>query len=116
MNNFVLDSVKRAENYVKIERNLEILYGYGNTMTIELTKPLHLDMGEVNFIDEAMGAYSTTAHITDDLFANKMAFFIVLNYPSYSLKEKKELCDKWTRQDWAYARLGDMFPSRIPAE
>ena len=116
MTNFVLDSAKRFETYKKIERDLEILYGYGNTMTIKLMEPLHLDMGEVDFVDEAMGAYSTTAHIADDLFANKMAFYIVLNFPSYSLAEKNALCDKWTRQDWAYARLGDKFTSRIPAE
>lgn len=116
MNNFLLDSIKRAEAFDKIQRDLEIIYGYGNTMTLALMEPLHLDMGEVDFVDEAMGAYSTTAHITEDLFANKMAFYIVLNFPSYSLSEKKELCDKWTRQDWAYARLGDRFTSRVPAE
>ncbi len=116
MTNFVLDSAKRFETYKKIERNLEILYGYGNTMTIKLMEPLHLDMGEIDFVDEAMGAYSTTAHVKDDLFANKMAFYIVLNFPSYSLAEKKQLCDNWTRQDWAYARLGDRFTSRVPAE
>ncbi len=116
MNNFVLDSAKRAESFGKIQRNLEILYGYGNTMSVALLEPLHLDMGEVDFIDEAMGAYSTTAHVTEDLFANKMAFYIVLNFPSYSLSEKKTLCNEWTRRDWAYARLGDMFTSRVPAE
>lgn len=114
--NFIVDTVALEKAYKKIERNLEILYGYGNTITIELLEPLHLDMGEVDFVDEAMGAYSSTAHVTDDLFANKMAFYIILNFPSYSLKEKTEKAASWTRKDWAYARLGDKFNSRIPAE
>lgn len=91
MQNFVADSAKRVVAFNKIQRNLEILFGYGNTMTIKLLEPLHLDGGEVDFIDEVMGAYSSTAHISEDLFANKVAFYTILNFPSYSLKEKKKL-------------------------
>ena len=33
----------------------------------------------------------------------------------YTLKEKEELGPKWTRIEWAQARMGDMFSSRVPA-
>ena len=78
-------------------------------------EPLHLDMGEIGFIDNVMGAYSPSAHLTEDLFENKLAFYVALNFPAYSLSEKTKNADTWSRLDWAYARMGDLFISRIPA-
>ncbi len=85
-------------------------------MTVKLMEPLHLDMGETSYVDNIMGAYSPSSHLTEDLFQNKMAFYIALNFPSYSLTEKSENAANWSRKDWAYARLGDMFISRVPAD
>ncbi|MBN2777644.1 MAG: hypothetical protein JXR36_08370 [Bacteroidales bacterium] len=116
IDNFISDPVELSVAYNKIERNFEILFGMYNTMSIKLMEPLHLDMGEIHYIDNIMGSYSPSSHLTDDLFANKMAFYIALNFPSYSLKEKSEKSVEWTRQDWAYARMGDMFISRVPAD
>ena len=48
------------------------------------------------------------------MFANKIAHICVLNFPHYSLEEKNTLGKDWTRQEWAYARLGDVFSSRVP--
>ncbi len=114
--NFIADSSELETAYFKIERNFEIIFGLFNTMTVKLMEPLHLDMGEIHYVDNIMGAYSPSSHITEDLFQNKMAFYIALNFPSYSLKEKSENAANWSRQDWAYARLGDVFISRVPAD
>jgi hypothetical protein len=116
IDNFVADSAGLLVAYSKLERNFEILYGYYNTMNVKLMEPLHLDMGEIHFVDNVMGSYSPSSHVTEDLFANKLAFYVALNFPSYSLKEKSENADKWSRLDWAYARMGDAFISRVPAE
>ncbi len=114
--NFEADSAKLFANYSKLERNFEIIFGLNNLLSLKLNEPLHLDMGEIGFVDMAMGAYSPSAHFDEDMFLNKIAFYIALNFPSYSLKEKTELSEKWERLDWAYARMGDMFISRVPAE
>lgn len=116
IDNFIADSAGLLVAYNKLERNFEILFGYFNTMTVSLMEPLHLDMGDIHFVDNVMGAYSASSHLTEDLFANKLAFYVALNFPSYSLKEKSENADKWTRLDWAYARMGDVFISRVPAD
>jgi len=114
--NFIADSTNLMIAYNKLERNFELLYGSYNTMTVKLMEPLHLDMGEIHFVDEIMGAYSPSSHLNEDLFANKLAFYVILNFPSFSLEEKINNADKWSRLDWAYARMGDLFISRIPAE
>ncbi len=67
-------------------------------------------------MDEQFGALDPFAHFSDDMFASKIAFTTLLNFPFYTLEEKNELGKTWNRQEWAYARLGDLFNARIPAE
>ncbi|MDY0279268.1 MAG: hypothetical protein RBR35_01750 [Salinivirgaceae bacterium] len=61
------------------------------------------------------GAYNVGAHLWDDFYKNKIAFVVALNYPNYSLEQKNELGEKWSRKEWAYARMGDLFIARVPA-
>ena len=63
-----------------------------------------------------MSGYSPLAHFSDDMFANKLAFITIINFPHYSLEEKNRLGKEWTRQEWAMARMGDVFTTRVPAE
>ncbi len=49
------------------------------------------------------------------MFDSKIAFEILLNFPAYTLAEKTELGPGWSRREWAYARCGDLFLSRLPA-
>lgn len=114
--NFVADESEREFIFRKISRNLEILYGYFNQITVDLNKPIHEPMGETHKIDGEFGAYSAGAHLIEDMYNNKLAFYIALNFPYYLLKEKEELGKNWTRKEWAYARMGDIFTSRIPSE
>ena len=62
-----------------------------------------------------MSGYSPLAHFSDDMFANKLAFITIINFPHYSLEEKNTLGRDWTRQEWAFARMGDIFTTRVPA-
>jgi hypothetical protein len=100
----------------KLSVSFESIWGFSNRMSLELMKPLHLNQGEVLPVDMMFGSYSPLAHFYDDFFSNKIAFLTVLNFPFYSLPEKAELAGGWERLDWAYARMGDIFTSRIPGE
>ena len=73
-----------------------------------------LGKSEPTQIDWIISGYSPMAHFAEDMFANKIAHICVLNFPHYSLEEKNTLGKDWTRQEWAYARLGDVFSSRVP--
>ncbi len=92
------------------------MFGRYNQLVLDLRKNLDEDTGPLSPIDEMFGAYSPTAHFTDDFYANKIAFLIALNFPYFTLDEKNELGKSWTDRDWAYARMGDMFVARVPAE
>ncbi len=113
---FIPDTAGLDKLARKVSRNFEILNGYFNTMSLELQEPLHLDMGPVDEFDKMIGSFNPSSHLNDDLFSNKIAFVIALNFPLYSLKEKESLAPNWTDREWVYARIGDMFNSRVPAE
>jgi len=70
--------------------------------------------GEPTQVDWIIGGYSPMSHFTEDMFANKIAHICVLNFPYFSLEEKNNLGAQWSRQEWAYARMGDVFHTRIP--
>lgn len=113
---FISSEKEREIVFQKISGYFEILNGNFNKITIELQRTLNLDIGEVHAVDRLFGSYDPGAHIDDDLFQNKTAFMIALNFPFYSLEEKKKLGENWSRTEWAYARLGDLFLSRVPAK
>lgn len=114
--NYAKDDTARKILFKKISQNLEVLYGNFNRITIELLKPLHLSGHEIQPIDEMFGSYNVGSHLTDDFFENKIAFITILNFPNFTLKEKNELGKNWSRIEWAYARMGDIFTSRIPSK
>ena len=99
-----------------LQRNLEILWGNYNKMSVDMKLPLHVVGPDITPLDEIFGSFDPYAHLTDDLFANKIAFITILNFPFYTLEEKNEMGANWSRYQWAFARLGDVFTSRIPAE
>ncbi len=114
--NFIAKDEDRKIAFEKISRNMEILYGYFNKISLDLLEPLHLVGPENTSVDMLFGAYSAYSHMTEDFYANKIAFVTILNFPSYTLDEKTQNAATWKRLDWAYSRLGDVFTSRVPAD
>ena len=113
--NFVADADKRKVLFDKLSKAFEVLLGASNQVSVDLNLPTTLSGPEPIELDYIMGAYNPFSHMSSDLFKNKVAFITILNFPNYTLAEKNELGSKWSRQEWAYARMGDMFTSRIPA-
>ena len=105
----------RRTLYDKIVRALEIFNTQANQLTIELGRPTVLAEGVPGEIDYLLAGYDAMAHFSDDMFASRLAFITILNFPHYTLAEKNELGAHWDRQEWAYARLGDVFTERVPA-
>jgi hypothetical protein len=115
LKNFIAKEDELDKLFNRLQTNFESIRGNLTKLNLELNRPLALDMGETMPIDQEFGAYDPFAHLTDDFFDNKIAFNILLNFPFYSLDEKSKLGPNWTRKQWAYARMGDMYNSRVPA-
>jgi hypothetical protein len=100
----------------KLERSFEIFSGYFHRMDVQLKEPIQLTGPDPDPADMLLGSYDASAHLDDDLFSNKIAFITTLNFPAFTLKEKTEKGAGWSRKEWAFARMGDRFTSRVPAE
>jgi len=117
LDNFVADSIEYERTFESLQKQLENIEGNFNNMTLNLRFPVDVeDNKQPTALDMKFAAYNPSAHTTEDYFKNKIAFVILLNYPTYSLEEKNELGKNWNRRDWAKARIGDMFTSRVPAD
>ena len=108
-----------AEKEVLFHRlcdNFESILGHNNRVTVELSLPIHVSGYTALPVDERFAAYNSIAHLNSDMFDNKIAFVVILNFPHFTLKEKTENAEKWSSLEWGYARLGDLFTNRVPAE
>lgn len=115
LENYINDASEKQMVFEKISKNFESLWGHGNKILLDLNENMHLDNGPYHKVDAMFAAYSPGAHFADDFYANKIAFVIALNFPPYSLDEKNDMGKNWTNLQWAYARLGDVFTARVPA-
>lgn len=113
---FLSDEKAIETLFEKLSFGYDVINGYFLRINKDLMRPLHLEMGEITPIDMMFGGFNAGAHLTEDLYSSRIAFVTSLNFPYYSLKEKTELGKSWTRKEWAYARMGDLFSSRVPAE
>ena len=108
---------ERLALFESLSRILENCYQSADMLTVDLLKPTQLtNAAEPQTPDWIMSGYSPLAHFSDDMFANKLAFITIINFPHYTLEEKNSLGKTWTRQEWAYARMGDVFTTRVPAD
>jgi hypothetical protein len=116
LRNFAGDPAARDEMFERFERLMEALSGHMHEITLAFREQSDLDIGPVYPFDEMFAAYSPSAHVTEDLFRNKLAFVVLLNFPVTTLEERLAEGEKWTRRQWAEVRLAQRFSRRVPAE
>jgi hypothetical protein len=113
---FAADAAQRDAMFTRLERSLTRLGGLMTESVRQLRFHLDVEQGPILPFDRILAAYNPGAHLTTDLFANKLAFAVLLNFPLTSLDERLAGIDGWSRRKWAEARLASRFGSRVPAE
>ena len=116
MHHFIAEEKELHTVFEKISDHMESLRGNFHQIDVKLKEPLHLDRGPIHEVDRMFAEYDASAHLKQDFFNNKIAFYILLNFPNYSLEKKNKLGSKWSPEEWAYARMGDLYSSRVPSE
>ncbi len=109
------DKTEKQKLFKRIESHFETIFGLNNLMTSQLLRPVHVTGYESLEIDDIFSAYNPMANFSDDMFKNKIAFIVILNFPNFTLEEKVNSGSKWTPEEWGYVRLGDVFTSRVDA-
>ena len=113
---FISDPDTLRMTFLRMQEHLETLLGHHHEISRALRAPVELDIEPLLPIDLRFAEYDPFAHLMDDLFHTKIAFVCLLNFPIYSLDEKLLQGVRWSRKQWAQARLADFFDTRVPAE
>ncbi|MBM4318561.1 MAG: hypothetical protein FJ125_01030, partial [Deltaproteobacteria bacterium] len=102
--------------FVRFQENLEQISGHFNALTLQIRRHMDEDTGPLQPVDKLFAEFGPDAHLVDDLFATKLAFIVLLNFPLTSLQEKLAQGARWSRRQWAESRLSGRFQVRVPAE
>jgi hypothetical protein len=114
--NFAGDQAALDATFARFERNLEQLYGHMAEIGREFRAQSELDIGPVLPLDHLFAGYDPGAHLSEDLFKSKIAFVALLNFPLTTLEQRLSEGERWSRRQWAEARLAGQFSTRVPAE
>jgi hypothetical protein len=110
------DPATRDALFNRMQFILESVYGHMTEISRDLQWQSDLDIGTVYPFDEILAGYSPGAHLTDDFFANKIAFIVLLNFPITTLEQRLTEGEKWSRREWAETALALNFSKRVPSE
>jgi hypothetical protein len=113
---FAGDQATLDELFKRMEFALESLDGHMLEISRDFRMRSDLDLGPIYPFDETLAGYDPSAHVLEDFFGNKLAFTVLLNFPLTTLEQRLLEGEKWTRRQWAEARLAQRFSKRIPAE
>jgi hypothetical protein len=114
--NFAGDPAVRDAMFERLQGAFEQLGGLMLEAVRELRMHADVDRGPILPFDQVLAGYDPSAHLNDDLFENKIAFVVLLNFPLATLDELVEEGESWSRRQWAEARLAQQFRKRVPAD
>jgi hypothetical protein len=115
LEHFVADDAGLAALLSRFEENLEALDGRFLQANRTLARHAELDLGPRIPVDALFAAFDAGAHLNDDLYASKLAFVALLNFPLTTLEERLGSGAGWSRQRWAEVRLTGRLSARVPA-
>jgi hypothetical protein len=113
--NFIADPAELDRAFARIQTMMEQVDGHLAEVRRELTTPLDLDTGPITAIDQLFSNVDLSSHVDDDLYASKVAFFALLNFPLHTLQDRIEKSASWDRETWARSRMMGRFSLRWPA-
>lgn len=112
---YIVDAATRQATLARFEAAFEQLDGHLLEISREWRRPTETDSGPLLPLDGLLSSFDPTAHVTDDLFQNKLAFVALLNFPLTTLADRLRDGGTYSRDTWAQVRLASRFARRVPA-
>ncbi len=112
---FLTDPAEIDRTVERIERLLEQVDGHVYEARRDLTAAIDLDLGEISTVELLFADLDLAPNVEEGLFATKVAFLALLNFPAHTLSERLEQGASWDRAAWARSRMMDRFTVRVPA-
>ena len=108
LDNFLNDSLLNT-NFERIQGNLEV--GNGHLAKIGFKFNEGHDFTDTK--EEAVDRFFRKSVPRFDPYKEKLAYFVQLNFPHYTLSEKRQEGMNWDRKKWAMVRLGDLYDQNV---
>ncbi len=102
--------------FARFEAQLEQLDGHRLEMARTLRWHSDVDTGPMLPVDGLFAALDPGAHLTEDMFATKLAFVALLNFPLTTLADRLRDGKTYSRRQWAEVRLTGRFDRRVPGD
>jgi hypothetical protein len=112
---FLADPAEIDRTAERIERMLEQVDGHVYEARRDLTAAIDLDVGEISAVELLFADLDLAPNVEEGLFATKVAFLALLNFPAHTLRERLEHGTSWDRAAWARSRMMERFTVRVPA-
>ncbi len=116
LENFVADGAAREALFKRLEAIDEQIAGHDLEIARAARWNTEVDTGPILPIDSLLAAYDPAAHVQEDLFASKVGFAVLLNFPLTTLAERIKDGGQYTREMWAQVRLASQFEARVPGK
>ena len=113
--NFVSEQSILDQIFDRYQKHIEKINGHMDRLVLDFRWQTDVDLGPILPFDQLFAAYNPAAHLSEDLFRNKIAFVALLNFPLTTLKERTTDGLHWSRRQWAEARLAAYFNRRVPS-
>jgi hypothetical protein len=112
---FLTDPADLEQTFQSIQRIVEQVDGHVYEARRELTAPIDCDTGEISTVERLFADLDLAPNVEEGLFATRVAFLALLNFPAHTLAERLEQGPSWDREAWARSRMMDRFTLRVPA-
>ena len=109
---FVADPQQLDALHRRFSAALEQIDGHMLEIGRALRSWNELELGPQMEVDQLFAALDVGAHLPEDLFSSKLAFVALLNFPQPDLQEMVAQGPRWSRKQWAEARLTRRFALR----
>jgi len=111
---FVADPAEVDKLFARLEAQLEQVDGHVLELGRSMRWDTEVDTGPTLPVDSLFAAFDPGAHVIEDLFATKVAFSALLNFPLTRLEDRIRDGASYSRRQWAESKLTTRFDTRIP--
>jgi hypothetical protein len=113
---YLPDAASRDAVFARLQVVFEQMRGHVRELGRTLTWHADVDTGPELAADAVIASFDPGAHLVDDLFASKIAFVALLNFPLSTVDERARDGARYGRRDWAERRLTGLFDRRVPGD
>jgi hypothetical protein len=110
----VVDPGERDALFARLQATFEQVRGHVLELSRTVRWATDVESGPILPVDRLLATYDPGARVTEDMFATKVAFVALLNFPLTRLADRLKDGAGYDRRTWAEVRLTGRFDTRVP--